>query len=64
MHSLIQQILNADFESGTLIDIRDKTSNMSLLYVVDSQIRERNNPLSKWINKIILNCKMCTEGNK
>lgn len=47
MNSFIQQILSADFESGTVIDIRDKTSNMSLLYVVASQVKERNSPLSQ-----------------
>lgn len=31
MRSFIQQILNTDFETGTIVDIRDKTSNMWLI---------------------------------
>ena len=47
IHTFIQQILRANFEPGTGLDIRDKTSNMSLPHGVDSQGGERNNLLSK-----------------
>lgn len=47
MYAFIHSIDSADFEQGTVLNIRDKSSNMSLPYEVDSQVEERNNSLNK-----------------